>query len=115
MRGAAFVLALGVLAGGCAAATAFRQGEASMRAGNLDVAVAAYRKAVQSSPENASYKLALQRATLAASRAHIERAHEFEQTDQLEAALGEYRQATEYDPTNRQASAKVAELDRTIR
>ena len=86
-----------------------------MRAGNLDEAVAAYRRAVQASPDNPNYKIALQRAMQAASRAHLERAHEFEQQDQLEAALGEYRLASEYDPSNRTATAKVAELDRTIR
>src|SRR5581483_8584099 len=52
---------------------------------------------------------------MAASRAHIDKAREFEAKDQLEAALGEYRQASEMDPTNRSAVAKVAELDRTIR
>ena len=35
--------------------------------------------------------------------------------DQLEAALGEYRQASEYDPSNRLVSVKVADLDKTIR
>ena len=38
-----------------------------------------------------------------------------EQAHKRTAALGEYRQASEYDPTNRSATAKVAELDRTIR
>ncbi len=52
---------------------------------------------------------------LAASRAHSRRRKQFEQQDQLEAALGEYKQATEFDPSNRLAAAKVAELDRTIR
>src|SRR5207247_6106625 len=56
-----------------------------------------------------------QRAMQAASRAHLEKAREWEQKGELEAALGEYRQASEYDPTNRTATAKVAELDRTIR
>src|SRR6185369_6689851 len=85
------------------------------KAGNLDEAVAAYRKAVQADPDNANYKIALERAQLGASRAHLDRAREFEAQDQLEAALGEYRQASEYDPANRQATAKVAELDRKIR
>ena len=44
-----------------------------MRAGNLDEAVAAYRKAVQAAPDNANYKIALERAMLAASRAHLDR------------------------------------------
>src|SRR5215470_6325491 len=111
----AATLALAALAAGCAAGKAFRRGEAAMRAGDVDAAVAAYRKAVQEAPDNASYKIALQRAMLAASRAHIERAKEYEQNDQLEAALGEYKQAAEYDPTNRLASNKAIEIDRTLR
>ena len=51
----------------------------------------------------------------AASRMHLERAHDFESKDQLEAALGEYRLAAENDPSNRLASSKAVELDRTIR
>jgi general secretion pathway protein D len=109
------LLALALTAGGCAAAQAFRQGETQMRAGNLDEAVAAYRKAVQEAPDNANYKIAMSRALIAASRAHLEKAKEFEAKDQLEAALGEYKLASEYDPSNRVATAKVAELDRTIR
>ncbi len=109
------VAALAIAATGCAAGKAFRQGNDMMASGSLDEAVAAYRKATQEDPDNPNYKIALQRALLAASRAHLEKAREFEQQDQLEAALGEYRQASEYDPTNRSATAKVAELDRTIR
>jgi general secretion pathway protein D len=109
------VALVALLAAGCAAGTAFRQGNEATRAGNLDEAVAAYRRAAQASPDNANYKIALERAQLAASRAHLDRAKDFEAKDQLEAALGEYRQASEYDPSNRQATAKVAELDRTIR
>jgi len=109
------LLALALVAGGCAAAQAFRQGDSAMRAGKLDEAVAAYRKAVQAAPDNSNYKIALSRAMQAASRAHLEKAREFERQDQLEAALGEYKQASEFDPSNRVATSKVAELDRTIR
>ncbi len=106
---------LAIVTAGCAAGQAFRRGEAAMRAGDLDGAVAAYRKAVQEAPDNASYKIALQRAMLTASRAHIDRAREYEQNNQLEAALGEYKLASEYDPSNRLASSKVIDLERTIR
>src|SRR5215468_6192077 len=109
------LLALAAVAAGCAAGSAFRRGEDLMRSGDLDMAVASYRKAVQADPDNASYKIALQRAMLSASRLHVERAKQYESMDQLEAALGEYRLAAEYDPTNRLVTAKVAELDRTIR
>lgn len=114
-KGLAAAVAVATLAAGCAAGSAFRRGEAAMKAGDLDGAVAAYRRAVQESPDNAAYKIALQHAMLAASRAHLDRAKEYEKNDQLEAALGEYKVASEYDPSNRQASGKVIELERTIR
>src|SRR5262245_25157651 len=104
-----------MVAGGCAAAQAFRNGNAAMKTGDLDQAVAYYRTASQASPDNPNYKIALQRAMLAASRAHFEKAREFEEKDQLEAARGEYQLALEYDSSNRQAAAKIAALDQTIR
>ena len=109
------LIALALAGAGCAAVNAFRKGETAMKAGDLDQAVAYYREAVQAAPDNANYKIALERAMQAASRTHIDRAKEFEQKDQLDAALGEYRLATEYEPSNRLAVAKVAALERTIR
>ena len=72
LRELGMLLAVALLAGGCAAGKAFSQGDAAMRAGNLDEAVAAYRRAVQAAPDNANYKIALERTMLAASRAHLE-------------------------------------------
>ena len=115
LTGLGILLALTMAAAGCTAAKAFQAGESAMRAGNIDEAVGAYRKAMQAAPENANFKIAYQRASIAASRAHLDRAHEYEQKDQLEAALGEYKQAVEYDGSNRVATSKAAELDRTIR
>ncbi len=106
---------LAMVVAGCAANKAFRQGEAAVRGGDLDQAVVYYRKAAQAAPDNANYKIALERTLLAASRAHLDKAHDFESKDQLEAALGEYRIASEYDPTNRLAGTKIAALERTIR
>src|SRR5262245_6551231 len=104
------LMAIVALAGGCAAGSAFRRCEDQMRKGDLDMAVASYRKAVQADPDNAHYKIGLQRAMLAASRMHVDRAKQYESMDQLEAALGEYKLAAEYDPTNRLVTSKVAEL-----
>jgi general secretion pathway protein D len=104
-----------MVATGCAAGKAFRQGNAATQTGDLDQAVAYYRTAAQADPDNPNYKIALDRAMLAASRAHFEKAKEFEEAGQLEAARGEYQIAAEYDPTNRQAVSKVAALDQTIR
>jgi len=115
LKGLGIVVALALFAGGCAASKAFHQGEDATRAGNLDEAVTFYRAAVQDDPDNPNYKIALERAMQAASRAHLEKARDFEQKDQLEAALGEYKAAAEYDPSNRLATSKIAALDRTIR
>ena len=115
LRAVGVLLALALLAGGCAAGQAFRQGDAATRAGDLDQAVAAYRRAVQADPDNPRYKIALERAMQAASRLHQDRARAFEQQDQLEAALGEYKLASEYDPTNRGLATKVASVDKTLR
>src|SRR4051812_44075373 len=109
------IAVMAITAAGCGAGRAFRQGNIASKAGDLDQAVAFYRAAVQAAPDNPNYKIALERAQLAASRAHIDKAKAFEDQDQLEAARGEYQLASEYDPTNRQAAAKVASLDQTIR
>ncbi len=111
----AAVAALALLVSGCAAGQAFRNGDDALKAGNLDQAVEYYRAAAKADPDNANYKIALERTLLAASRAHFDRAREFEAQDQLDAARGEYRLASEYDPTNRQAAAKVVSLDQIIR
>lgn len=78
-----------------------------MKVADFDQAVAYFRRATGDSPDNPNYRIALQRAMLAASRAHFDKAREFEEKDQIEAARGEYQMASEYDPSNRQAAAKV--------
>ena len=107
------ILTVAIAAGGCAASRAYRQGNEAMRMGQADQAVAYYRVAVQSDPDNASYKIALERAMVTASREHIERAQKFEEQDQLDAARSEYRLAAEYDPSNQTAAAKVTTLEQT--
>jgi type II secretory pathway component GspD/PulD (secretin) len=109
------MLALAMAAGGCAASRAYRQGNDAMRLGQSDQAVAYYRVAVQSDPENPAYKIALERAMVAASREHLERAQKFEADGQLDAARSEYRLTAEYDPSNQTASAKVTSLEQQIR
>ena len=102
-------------AAGCAAGQAFREGNAAIKSGDLDQAVAYYRTASNADPGNPNYKIALERAMLASSRAHFDKAKAFEEQDQLEAARGEYQLASEYDPANRQAAAKIIALDQAVR
>jgi type II secretory pathway component GspD/PulD (secretin) len=109
------LVVLALLASGCAASRAFRHGQDAMRVGNWDEAVAYFTQAVQDNPDNSEYKLNLQRATEEAARLHTERARKLEESDQLDAALIEYRRALELTGTERLVQAKVAELERTIR
>ena len=106
---------LALVVSGCAAGRAFRQGETAASAGDWDTAVAFYTRALQENPDRVDYKIALERAMMNASRENLARAQEFEARDELSAALLEYREASELDPTNQQAAAKVANLERLIR
>jgi general secretion pathway protein D len=111
----ALALIVALTAAGCATSSAFRQGQMAMAAGNLDQAVAHFRAAAQANPDNADYQVALQRAMLAASRAHLDRARALDQQGQLEQARDAYTRATEYDPSNRVAAERAREIDRTLR
>ena len=103
------------LCAGCAAGQAYSDGTKAMKSGDFDQAVVYFRTALQSSPDNANYKIGLERAMQAASRDHFEKAKTYEDADQLEAARGEYKLASEYDPANRTAAAKVSSLDQVLR
>jgi general secretion pathway protein D len=109
------ILLLVVLVAGCTAGRAFRRGREAARAGDWDSAVKFYTEALQASPDNAEYKIELERAMQSAAQDHISRARDLEQKDQLDAALIEYRKAVEMDPTNRLAASRAAALERTIR
>ena len=109
----AVVLAL--LATGCGAGRTFGRGDTAARAGDWDTAVEYYRQAVQARPDRTDYRIALQRATIAASIAHIDQARLLEARGQLEDALREYRRASEFDPSNRVVGNKVLEMERRIR
>ena len=106
---------LATVATGCAAGRAFRKGQEASRNGQWDQAVVEYTRAVQEDPDNAQYKIQLERAMQTAAQEHISRARELETKDQLDMALIEYRRAVELDTTNRSAAAKVIELEKVIR
>jgi len=103
------------LVAGCAAARSYRHGQAAMRAGDWDAAVAHFRRALQEEPDKPEYRIALERASSAAARAHFDRARELEAKDQLDLAAAAYKKAAEFDPSNRQAALKAAELEKTVR
>jgi general secretion pathway protein D len=104
-----------MVASGCASSRAFRQGQDAVRVKDWDAAVSYFTKAVQGNPDNPEYKINLRRAQEEASRAHLERGRDFEQKDQLDQALTEYKKSLELIGTDRLLQAKAAELERKIR
>src|SRR5512140_800001 len=109
------VVAFAVLAAGCTAGRAFHRGLEAVQVADWDRAVTAFREAVQANPDNAEYKVELERAQEMAARVHIERAKDLEAKDSLDGALIEYRRALELDAGSNLVAAKVAELEKKIR
>jgi Flp pilus assembly secretin CpaC len=108
------IVLVAMMVAACATSRAFMRGERASRAGDWDAAVEYYRQAMQDDPDRAEYKIAYERATMAASALHIDRARKAEAEGRLEEALREYRRATELDTSNRQAAAKASEIERIL-
>lgn len=109
------LLLIAVTLSACGASRAYGRGNSAARAGEWEVAVEQYRQALAADPDNAEYRLALQRAMANASIAWTERARVAEARGQLDEAVRAYRRANEYDPVNRQLAGKVSELERKMR
>ena len=115
LRMAVVLVVLAAVAAGCASGRAFARGEAAGRAGDWEAAVGFYRQALNDDPDRPDYKIALERAMLAAAAMYAERGRQFEEANQLEEALRAYRKAQEFEPANRQLAAKAAQIERTLR
>jgi|CXWL01.1.fsa_nt_gi type II secretory pathway component GspD/PulD (secretin) len=74
------------------------------------MAVARFTKALNASPRNIKYKIALENAKIQASRMHTDKARKHLQTGSLEKAMEEYGIAAGYDPSNKAATDDMAVL-----
>ncbi len=111
----ALMLALTLVAAGCATGRAVRQGQQAADKGDWDAAVVYYREALAKDPGRIDVRIALQRATAAASAEHMSRARELEAQEQWSASAAEYRLAADLDPANVFAAAKAASIERKLR
>jgi type II secretory pathway component GspD/PulD (secretin) len=109
------VVALAASAGGCATSRAYKQGDTAAKVGDWDLAVSNYQKAVDGAPDRQDYRIRLEQAKLASSRLHLEAARGYEQQDQLDFALREYKRVYDLDPANQEARAKITVIEQTIR
>lgn len=114
-RGLAVLLALALLATGCAGGRrAFKQGVKEGKKGDWDLAVARLTKAMDAEPDNLEYRIALDHARAQASRAHSDKAQEHLAAADLEKAREELEIAVNFDPANRQAVDYRASVERRI-
>jgi general secretion pathway protein D len=99
-HGVAVLLALCLVAGGCAASGALRRGSDAEHRQEYDLAVVEYAKAVRLRPEDANTRAALERSKLRASQDHFNRGRRLAATGKFEQALVEYQVAAELNPSN---------------
>lgn len=114
LSGVATMLVACLLAG-CASGRAYSRGEEASRAGDWDAAVGFYRQALQNDPDRPDYKIALERAMVAAAGQYADRGRQYEAANQHEEALRAYRKALEFEPSNRQLATKASEIERLLR
>jgi general secretion pathway protein D len=107
-KGVAAALAAALLASGCAARWAYRQGQKEAKKGNWDLAVARLTRALEKDPDNIPYKIALENARIQASRHHYKIARKHMAADELEQARDELEIAAKYDPSDRSAADDLA-------
>lgn len=85
---------------GCAAEKAFRRGQDAVKRKDFDRAVGELMIAVNKKPDNPSYRSTFERARIAASQFHFEKAKQLTLSKNYEQAIIEYQYALNFDPTN---------------
>lgn len=105
-------LSLGLLGTACRSSSSFEQGREAGRHRDWDSAVLFYERALAEEPGNIEYRMALERALLAASHSHVAEARRRAAAGDRDAAIDQLELALEYDPTNRYAGDELEELRR---
>lgn len=85
---------------GCAAQNAFKRGQDAARRQDWDRAVGEFMIAINKKPENPTYRSSFERARLAASQFHFEKAKQLFVSKNYEQAIIEFQYALNFDPTN---------------
>ena len=111
MRKIVLLIIIALTFWGCAGLSrSYKLGTEAALGKNWDEAVKYYERASLESPENSVYRLALFRAKLAASSAHLIKARELAFQEKKEEALVEYKKALSYDPLNRMIAEEAKSL-----
>ena len=99
---------------GCAARSAYHKAQKEARKENWDLAVAHYTEAVQKSPDDIGYKIALEDTRIRASRFHYAEARKALAAQDLDKAADELDIAVKYDGGNKSASDDLAIVRKRI-
>ena len=121
LKNAASTMLLILAVSGCASYNAYERAHKAEESKDWDVAVVEYQKALEISPENTQFKIALDRAKREASRVHFEKGRTYrssasaatnsEQYRLAQLAVNELQLVVRLDPTNQYA---VDELQRAL-
>ncbi len=94
------LLSAAFLWNGCAAQKAYKRGQEAAKRGERDRAVAQYIVALNKKPDNPQYRVGFERARLAASQFHFQKAKQLATTGNYEQAVIEYQIALDFDSSN---------------
>ena len=115
LGGLALLLTLGAALAGCASSGASRKGLDAERQQDWDRAVVEYTAAVRSNPNDATARMALERAKLRATQNHVQRGRRLASQGKLQEALIEYQIASQLTPASTEIDDAVRELRNAIR
>src|ERR1700719_698839 len=93
-------LGLALVAGGCAASTAVRQGRDAENRQDYDRAVVEFTTALRLKPTDGEARAGLERAKIRASEEHLQRARRLSAVGKFDEALVEFGVAAELNPTS---------------
>jgi general secretion pathway protein D len=107
----AIPLAIAILLSGCAAQTAYREGNALVSQDKVAAGLAKYQEAVAADPANAVYKTAYLRARDEATNRLLTQADREIADGKVEAALQNYLRVLAIDPVNDRARAGLRQVE----
>ena len=113
--GRAIVLLAALGLAGCASTGGLRTGEQAERAQDYDRAVVEYTKAVRQRPDDATARLALERARLRAANDHLARGRRLAAAERYDEAVVEFQLASELNPTDAQVAAALKDSRQRLR
>jgi general secretion pathway protein D len=105
-----FIIVYTIICTSCAWRKDFRQGRQAVERKDWDQAVANFLKAVGEKPDSVELRISLANALIAASNHYLQKGKQFQEENQLKAALVAFDKALEYNPENNEARRRKLSL-----